>query len=70
MENEELNLLRRRIEKLADAYFTIEEKILSEIKKLPNSDKVCDCEDSNRFCIVDDDVIACYCLNCGGEIYY
>lgn len=70
MESEELNLLRHRIEKLVDTYFTIEEKILSEIKKLPNSGKVCDCDDPNQFCIVDDDVIARYCLNCGGEIYY
>lgn len=68
MENEELNLLRRQIERLADEYFTIEEKILSEIKKLPNYGKECDCDETNRFCIVDDDSISCYCLNCGGEI--
>lgn len=66
MENEELNLLRRRIEKLTDEYFTIEEKILSEIKNLSSYGKECDCDETNPFGIVDDDSISCYCLNCGG----
>lgn len=68
MEKEELNLLRHEIEKLADEYFTIEEKILSELKKLPNYGNECGCDTPNRFCIVDDDSMACYCLNCGGNI--
>lgn len=58
------------LEKLADEYFTIEEKILNKIKDLPNYGEECDCNEPDRFCIVDDGVISCFCLNCGGEIYY
>jgi len=65
MENE-----MSEIEKLVDEYFTIEEKILSKIKDLPTYGEECDCNDPNRFCIVDDDVISCFCINCGGEINY
>lgn len=60
------------IEKLVNKYFTIEEQILNKIKSLPSYGKECDCGEGgpNRFCIVDDDVISCFCLNCGGEINY
>lgn len=68
-EKEDLASIRSMIEKLGEEYFTTEEKILSEIKKLPSYDEDCDCDERSRFCIVDDDIIACYCLNCGGCIY-
>lgn len=71
MENEKLSLLRHEVENLADEYYTIEEKILSKIKNLPGYDKECECDrsDVNAFCVIDDDIISCFCLNCGGEIH-
>lgn len=60
---------KEEIEKLTEQYFDIEEKILSEIQELPNYNKECECDDPSKFCIVDDDTIQCYCINCGGDIY-
>jgi len=58
------------LEKLADEYFNIEADIVNKIADLPNYGNDCDCDEPNRFCIVDDDIISCFCLNCGGNIYY
>lgn len=67
---EEMIGQHNEVEKMANQYFAIEEKILKELEKLPNNEKECDCDESNRFCIVDDDEIVCKCLRCGGDIYW
>ena len=57
-----------KITSLVSAYFTLEEIILERLSTLPEYGKDCDCKDSDRFSIVDDNDIKSYCLNCGGSI--
>lgn len=57
-----------KIQDMVSAYFTLEEIILEKISKLPMYGKDCDCGESNRFSIIDDDTAVSYCLNCGGNI--
>lgn len=53
---------------LADMYFTLEELILKRLERELCFGDDCLCDEPTRFCIVDDNNIVGYCLNCGGNI--
>lgn len=60
--------MNTEIKTLADMYFTLEELILKKLERELFYGDDCCCDEPTRFCIVDDDNIVCYCLNCGGNI--
>ncbi len=60
--------IKDEIEELGTLYFATEQKILNKISELQNNGKECDCDEPSEFCIVDDDNVVKYCLNCGGRI--
>ncbi len=60
--------IKNETEELATLYFATEQTILNKISFLPNNGKECDCDEPSGFCIVEDDNVLKYCLNCGGEM--
>jgi len=70
MNNEEKPLIDPEIGRLSSQYFDIEVTILERVEKLPCYGQDCDCDNIVKFSVVIDDNVLCYCLNCGGTIYW
>lgn len=68
--DEEKPLLDPEIGKLSLQYFDLEATILERIEKLPAYGQDCDCDNIVKFAVLDVDNVLCYCLNCGGTIYW